>query len=58
MTIYTKKGDCLQGDKIIVEASKIAKVKVIVKTGRHKAQQTVLSDNAFCVIDRKFEFIK
>ena len=51
-------GDSIKGDKILVEARKISKIKVIVKSGRHKAQKTVLKGNALCVIDRELEFIK
>ncbi|MCL2115499.1 MAG: hypothetical protein FWH29_04685 [Methanobrevibacter sp.] len=58
MPVYTKKGDIIKGNIIRVEARKIAKIKVIVKSGRHKAQKTVLRDNAICVIDRELEFIK
>ena len=58
MPIYTKAGDTIKGDKILVEARKISKIKVISKSGRHKAQKTVLRDNAICVIDKELEFIK
>ena len=58
MGVYTKKGDILKGNVIRVEARKIAKIKVIAKSGRHKAQKTVLKDNALCVIDRELVFIK
>ncbi|WP_297897534.1 hypothetical protein [Methanobrevibacter sp.] len=58
MTIYTKIGDTIIGDKIIVEARKIDDITVIVKSGRHKAQRTVLKDNAKCVIDKKVRFLK
>jgi hypothetical protein len=58
MGVYTKKGDILKGNIIRAEARKIAKTKVITKSGRHKAQKTVLRDNAICVIDRELEFIK
>jgi hypothetical protein len=56
MPIYTKIGDTIKGDKILAEARKISKVKVITKSGRHKAQKTVLRDNAICVIDKEFEY--
>ena len=58
MGVYTKSGDILKGNIIRVEARKIGKIKVIAKSGRHKAQKTVLRDNAICVIDRELEFIK
>ena len=58
MGVYTKSGDILKGNIIRVEARKIGKIKVIANSGRHKAQKTVLRDNAICVIDRELEFIK
>ncbi|MDR3292030.1 MAG: hypothetical protein LBT10_07790 [Methanobrevibacter sp.] len=58
MIICTEKGDTLKGDRIIVEARKIDDVRIIAKIGRHKSQRTVLRDNAICVIDRKFRFVK
>ena len=58
MGVYTKKGDILKGNIIRVEARKIGKIHVIVKSGRHKVKKTVLRDNAICVIDRELEFIK
>ena len=58
MAVYTKVGDTIIGDKIIVEARKILEPTVIVKTGRHKSQRTVLKDNAMCIIDKKAKFLK
>ncbi|OPY24856.1 MAG: hypothetical protein A4E27_01118 [Methanobacterium sp. PtaU1.Bin242] len=46
------------GDRIIAEARKISDVKVITKSGRHKAQRVILRDNAYCLIDKKIKFIK
>ena len=57
MVIYTEIGDTIKGDKIVVEARKIDKIKVIAKSGRHKAQQTTLRDNAVCVIDKRIRSI-
>ena len=57
MGIYTKVGDTIKGDKILVESRKIAKIQVIHKTGRHKAQKTVLKDNAICIIDQEMRII-
>ena len=57
MAVYTDVGDTIKGDKIIVEARKIDKIKVIAKSGRRKAQSTVLRDNAVCVIDKRIRSI-
>ena len=46
-------GDSIQGHKIIAEARKVSDPVVIVKSGRHKAQRVVLTENALAIIDRK-----
>jgi len=46
-------GDCLHGHRIMAEARKVSDPVVIVKTGRHKAQRIVLTENALAIIDRK-----
>jgi len=43
--------DELIGERIACEARKIKAPQVISKSGRHKAQRTVLHDNAYCVIE-------
>ncbi len=50
-------GDTIKGDKILCEARKISKPKIIPKTGRHKAQQVILWENAYCVVEKKQRFI-
>lgn len=51
-------GDSIKGDKIVGEARKISRPIIIPKTGRHKAQQITLWENAFCVVEKKLRFIK
>jgi len=46
-------GDSLHGHRIIDEARKVSDPVVIVKSGRHKAQRLVLTENALAIIDRK-----
>ncbi|MBZ9570609.1 hypothetical protein KQY27_03495 [Methanobrevibacter sp. TMH8] len=58
MTIYTQTGTIIKGDRIIAEARKISDVRVIVKSGRHKAQRITLKDNGMCYIDKKLKFIR
>ena len=58
MTTYQEVGDTLVGDRIVGEARKISKPKVIIKSGRHKAQQVVLDKNAKCRIEKKLRFIR
>ena len=46
-------GDCIHGHRIIAEARKVSEPVVIVKSGRHKAQRIVLTENALAIIDKK-----
>lgn len=58
MGTYTEIGDTIKGDRIIAEARKISDVRLISKSGRHKAQRVILKENALCVADKKIRFIK
>ena len=58
MAIYTEIGETIKGDKIIAEARKIDNVKVITKSGRHKAQRTVLRDNPICYVNKRIRSLK
>ncbi len=55
---YYEIGDALHGSKIDVEARKVDGPRVIVKTGRHKAQILTLIDNAEAVIIKKLKYVK
>lgn len=46
-------GDSIHGHRIISEARKVSDPVLIVKSGRHKAQRVVLTENAFAIIDRR-----
>jgi len=46
-------GDSIHGYRIRAEARKIGDQKVIGKTGRHKAQRLVLTENAEATVERK-----
>ena len=54
---YYEIGDTLRGSKIYVEARKVEGPRVIVKTGRHKAQSLTLIDNAMAVIVKKLRYV-
>ncbi len=45
-------GDSIHGHRIIAEARKVSDPVVIVKSGRHKVQRIVLTENALAIIDR------
>jgi hypothetical protein len=49
-------GDALYGAKIHAEARKVSGPRVIVKTGRHKAQSITLIENAKAVIVKKLKY--
>lgn len=55
---YTTHGTTIKGEIIVGEARKISDIKVIVKSGRHKAQRVILKDNAECTIAKQYKFIK
>ncbi len=55
---YYGEGDAIRGSRIYVEARKIEGHRVIVKTGRHKAQSLILTDNAKAVIVKKLKYAK
>jgi len=49
-------GDALFGAKIYAEARKVGGPKVIVRTGRHRAQSVTLIENAKAVIIKKLKY--
>ncbi|MEN4006619.1 MAG: hypothetical protein PQ975_12355 [Methanobacterium sp.] len=55
--IYTGRETVIKGDRIVCEARKISQTKVIVRSGRHKAQKVVLRDNAVCIIVKELKFL-
>ena len=57
MTTNYQIGDKIKGHKILCEARQIKNPKVIPKTGRHKAQRTILKDNAEATILAKVKYI-
>ena len=52
-----EEGDIIQGYRIRTEARKISDPTVIAKTGRHKAQRVILTENAEAIIERKLGWI-
>ncbi len=46
-------GDSIHGHRIIGEARKVSDPVIIVKSGSHKAQRIILTENASAIIDRK-----
>jgi len=57
MTTYQDIGDKIKGYKILCEARQINNPRVISRTGRHKAQRTVLKDNAEATILMKVKYL-
>ena len=52
-----EEGDIIHGYRIRAEARKISDPTVIAKTGRHKAQRIILTENAEAIIERKLGWI-
>jgi len=50
-------GDSIHGYRIRAEARKVSNPRVIAKTGRHKAQRIILTENAEAIIERKLGWI-
>jgi hypothetical protein len=50
-------GVSIYGYRIRAEARKISDPQVIAKSGRHKAQRVILTENAEAIIERKLGWI-
>ena len=50
-------GDSIHGYRIRADARKVSDPRVIAKTGRHKAQRIILTENAEAIIERKLGWI-
>jgi hypothetical protein len=50
-------GDSIHGYRIRAEARKVSDPQVIAKSGRHKAQRVILTENAEAIIERKLGWI-
>lgn len=51
-------GDAIRGSRIYADARKISDPVVIVKTGRHKAQRVILSENAVARVEKKLSGLR
>ena len=49
-------GDEMIGERIACEARKIKDPEVISKSGKHKAQRTILNNNAYCVVEKALKY--
>jgi hypothetical protein len=50
-------GDPMHGHRIRAEARKIGDPHVMAKSGRHKSQRIILTENAEAIIERKLGWI-
>ncbi len=50
-------GGSIHGYRIRAEARKVSDPKVIAKSGRHKAQRVILTENAEAILERKLGWI-
>jgi len=57
MRTFYDEGDSIKGGVLVGEARKISKPRIMVKSGRHKAQRIILVENAMCRIEKKLRFI-
>lgn len=49
-----EEGAAIAGERIVGQARKIDKIRVVPGTSTHRMQETVLKSNALCVIDKSF----
>ena len=52
MTTLFNKGDAIRGDRIRINARRVSKSRVINQSGRHKAVELTVWDNAHCIIEK------
>ena len=57
MTKKFLKGDVITGEKLILTARKLSKIRIVNATGTHKAQEISGSGSAFCFIDRPIKSV-
>ncbi len=57
MNTHYEEGDALKADLIVAEARKISKPKLVIGSSRHRAQQIILEENAFCMVRKKLRFL-
>lgn len=55
MRLYYHEGDGIKGDRIRCESRQTGHIRIINKSGRHKAQSLILKDNCLCVIEKKLK---
>jgi hypothetical protein len=59
MTIYSKKGDGIIGEKLRIEFRKLSKPKLIAGSGRHRAQAACLiGAPARCWIEKEIRSLE
>ncbi|MBI4202750.1 MAG: hypothetical protein HY532_06550, partial [Chloroflexi bacterium] len=51
MPTLFERGDALRGDRIAINARRLSRPRVIARSGRHEAQETIAWDNVYCVIE-------
>jgi len=52
-----EEGDSVHGYRIRAEARKISDPRVIAKSGKHKAQRIILTENAEAIVERKLGWV-
>lgn len=57
MTILFEAGDGIRGKKIGCEFRDMSHIRLGARTATHRGQRTTL-DDAFCVIERPYEWVK
>lgn len=45
------RGDALRGDRVVINARRLSRVRIIASSARHEAQEIIARDNVYCVIE-------
>ena len=51
MATLFESGDALRGDRVVLNARRISRPRIIARSGRHEAQEIIARDNVYCVIE-------
>ena len=51
MPTLFESGDALRGDRVVLNARRISRPRIIARSGRHEAQEIIARDNVYWVIE-------
>ncbi len=51
MATLFERGDAQRGDRIAINARRLSRPRIIARSGRHEAQESITWDNVYCIIE-------